>query len=275
MNPTETGATDVLANLSAGAVLAIALALTVLRVLLLKFSKSAPKPTTRPSGHTNDSSAALYLAEVCESLIIAGVLVFLVIRPYLVQAFYIPSESMERTLLGHDAGPSQDQSNIIYKHTVHDHIFVNKLIYRYSNPHRGDIIVFKAPAVADSEDKMNGKPQKENILIKRVIGIPGDTIQVVQIGVNDYVKRNGKVLHEYKNPKRPYSINQEMEPELNSNFQFAYPDPLVLKPGQYFVMGDNRNDSNDSRYWGTVSRWRIMGKAEVIFWPINRIRILH
>ncbi len=275
MNPTDSGATDLLANLSAGAVLAIALALTVLRVLLLKFSKSSPQPVAQTSKTSNDSSAALYLAEVCESLIIAGVLVFLVIRPYLVQAFYIPSESMERTLLGHDAGPSMDQTNVYYKHTVHDHIFVDKLIYRYSNPHHGDIIVFRAPAAADSEDIQEGKPGKQNILIKRVIGVPGDTIQIVQIGDIDYVKRNGKVLHEYKNPKRPYSINEPMQPYLNSNFHFAYPDPLHLGPGQYFVMGDNRNDSNDSRYWGTVSRWRIMGKAEVIFWPLNRIRILH
>ncbi len=275
MNPTDSGATDLLANLSAGAVLAIALALTVLRVLLLKFSKSAPQPANNNTSQSQDSSAALYLAEVCESLIIAGILVFLVIRPYLVQAFYIPSESMERTLLGHDAGPSPDQSTIIYKHTVHDHIFVDKLIYRYSNPKHGDIIVFKAPASADAEDIQEGKPGKQNILIKRVIGVPGDTIQVVQIGNTDYVKRNGKVLHEYKNPKRPYSINQPMDPTYNSMFKFAYPDPLHLGPGQYFVMGDNRNDSNDSRYWGTVSRWRIMGKAEVIFWPLNRIRILH
>ncbi len=269
MNPSETGATDVLANLSPGAILLIALGLTLLRLILLKISKSSPAPKTKQS----DGSFALYLAEICESLIIAGVLVFLVIRPYLLQAFYIPSESMEPTLMGHLQGPNQDGHD--YKHTIHDHIFVNKLIYRYSNPKHGDIIVFRAPASADSDDKMKGLPEVQNILIKRVMGVPGDTIQIRQIGDYDYVVRNGKVLHEYKNPKRQYTIDAPMESDLNTSFIYGYPQPLKLGKGQYFVMGDNRNDSNDSRFWGTVKRWRIMGKAEVIFWPVNRIRILH
>jgi signal peptidase I len=272
MNPpaSDTGATEFLANLSVGTVVLVALVLTVIRLMLLRMS-GPPRP-----GRPSEGAMARGIAEICESLIIAGVLVFLIIRPFFVQAFFIPSESMENTLLGHDAyNPQNGQT---HPDTVHDHIFVNKMVYRYSDPHRGDIIVFRAPASADGEDLMAHLPQKENVLIKRCIGVPNDTIEVKEDGVY----RNGKRLDEFHNPNWPYSIKEPMNPDLVRGFNFGTahspgppPGPIHLGPTQYWVMGDNRNDSNDSRYWGPLDRSRIMGKAEVIFWPLNRIRILH
>ncbi|HZO90873.1 MAG TPA: signal peptidase I [Chthonomonadaceae bacterium] len=265
MNPaTDVGASEILANLSIGAVLLLAFALTLLRLLLLS---AGGQPQGRPGAASEAMGWARGLAEILESLIIAGVLVFLIIRPFFLQAFYIPSESMENTLLGHDAGVNGHDD------TVHDHIFVNKLVYRYSDPQRGDIIVFRAPRRADMEDQTRGLPQQENILIKRLIGVPGDTIEIK----NGAVYRNGQKLNE------PY-IKEPMQPEREADYNYGTPcgstiskptcGPVHLGKDELWVMGDNRNNSNDSRYWGTLNRKRVIGKAMLIFWPLNRIRLL-
>lgn len=265
MNPTtDTGATEFLANLSIGTIVAVALILTVLRLVLMR--PTAPAQFGRPA---QIPPFARNIAEILESLIVAGVLVFLIIRPFFVQAFFIPSESMEPTLLGHTAGVNN------HTDTVNDHIFVNKLVYRYSEPQRGDIIVFRAPKVADVESGNRGEEPKENVLIKRLIAVPGDTLevkeeQVVRDGAPDteaVVYRNGERL------KEPY-IKEPMETQ-NVKAIYGVGKPLKLKPGQYFVMGDNRNDSNDSRYWGTLERERIIGKASFIFWPFDRLGLIH
>lgn len=258
MPTTDTGASEILANLSIGTVVMIALALTALRLLLLYANKTSPRPGAPPE----TPGWARGLAEILESLVIAGILVFLIIRPFFVQAFYIPSESMENTLMGHEAG-TNPATGETHTDTVHDHIFVNKLVYRYSEPQHGDIIVFRAPKAADMEAERSGRPPVENVLIKRLIGLPGDTIEVK----DGAVYRNGQRLDE------PY-IKEPMNAP-SENAKFAVHEPLKLGPGQLFVMGDNRNDSNDSRYWGTLDRSRVIGKAQTIFWPLNRIRMLH
>ncbi len=262
MTPTsDTGVGEIFASLSVGMITLIALVLTMLRIMLLSFK--APRP-----GKTDDHHPmARGTAEILESLIIAGILVFLIIRPFFVQAFFIPSESMEPTLLGHDAGIKGD---INHNDTVHDHIFVNKLVYRYSEPQRGDIIVFRAPARADAEHADPNK--KENVLIKRLMGIPGDHIQIKEVtnksqsgvSVAYAVFRNGQQLVE------PYIKAPMDQPQTAATHS-----DVTLGPGELFVMGDNRNDSNDSRYWGTLDRDRVIGKANFIFYPFNRIRVLH
>jgi signal peptidase I len=268
---TETGATEFLANLSVGWVTAIALALTVLRVALLL-------PAFLPSSYNRPpqvSPVARSVAEILESLVVAGVLVFLIIRPFFVQAFFIPSESMEPTLLGHDAGVNRTTGEV-HEETVHDHIFVNKLVFRMGDPQRGDIIVFKAPKNADAESRNSGRPQQENILIKRCVAIPGDTVEIKEGTL--YI--NGKKVEEdiYEPGKQPvksrYFIKEKMNESPPPQAIYGVGQPLKLEPGQYFAMGDNRNDSNDSRYWGPLERSRIIGKASVIFWPLNRIQIL-
>ena len=260
MNPTtDSGATEFLANLSIGTVVIFALIMTILRIILIQFAVSKAPSTTTPEPH----SFFRGLAEILESLIIAGILVFLIIRPFFVQAFFIPSESMEVTLLGHDEGTNQftgeSQSD-----TVHDHIFVNKMIYRLTEPKFRDIIVFRAPLSADSEDLSKGLPQKENILIKRLMGVPGDTIEV----------RDGKLYRNNQVLTEPY-IKEPIAQIQRSEAIYGVGQPLKLGPGQLFVMGDNRNNSNDSRFWGTLDRNRVIGKATCIFWPLKRIRILH
>jgi signal peptidase I len=274
MNPSlptsDTGATEFLANLSVGTVVLIALILTVIRLVLLR-----PNAPLRPGKPPEVPPTARGIAEILESLIIAGVLVFLIIRPFFVQAFFIPSESMEPTLLGHNAGVNPE-TNSNHSDTVHDHIFVNKLIYRYSEPQRGDVIVFKAPKEADAISLSRGLPPQENVLIKRLIGIPGDTIQVK----DGAVYRNGQKLNEPvhvdgKEPLGTYEIREPISDPQPPNAIYGTDKPIKLGPNQLFVMGDNRNDSNDSRYWGVLDRSRVIGKASLIFWPLNRLRVLH
>jgi signal peptidase I len=261
----DSGASELLANLSVPIIVLCVLALTCLRLFVLRWKITTPgRP---PRIHPIAGS----FAELLESLLIAGGLVFLIIRPFFVQAFFIPTGSMEPTLAGHD--PGRDTfTKVEYTDSVHDHIFVNRLAYRMGDPQRGDIFVFKAPNEADQEDTILGQPQKENILIKRCMAIPGDTIWVHKGGVDR--KQPGeadftRLVEPYLDPKLP------MDTSPRSDAPFATQKPLTLGPGQYFAMGDNRNNSLDSRFWGIVERKRIMGKAAVIFFPFNRIRLLH
>ncbi|MCC6445075.1 MAG: signal peptidase I [Armatimonadetes bacterium] len=174
--------------------------------------------------------AADSTGEVLESALIAIVLVFLIIRPYVVQAFYIPSGSMHPTLL------------------ERDRILVNKFVYRFREPKRGDVVVFKAPSQASPDGR-------EKDFIKRVVGLPGDTLEV-RDGAT-YI--NGKPLREPYIEEPPY---------------YVYP-PYQIPQGMLFVMGDNRNDSNDSHSWGPLERSRILGKALVVFWPFSRAGLIH
>jgi len=249
MHPTEIGATEWLANLSIGYVVLAAFVLTLLRLILVP----------------NRGAFARSVAELVESLIIAGVLVFLVIRPFFLQAFFIPSESMEPTLMGHNKGLSQTMEE--YPDTVHDHIFVNKMVYRLRDPKRGEIIVFKAEKKADKSSEMQGREPVENVLIKRLIAIPGDTVEVKEDETGTLrVFVNGKVLRE-NYVKKPMQSNQQTGFATGGS-------PLKLGPADLFVMGDNRNNSNDSRFWGPLPRNRVIGKAELIFWPLARIRLI-
>jgi len=242
MQPQEVGITEYLANLSVSTVVLIAAVLTVVRLVLVPYQH----PLTRA------------LAEFAESFAMAGVLVFLIVRPFFVQAFYIPTESMEPTLCGHNKGMSH--SGVVYPDTCHDHLFVNKLAYRIGEPQRGDIIVFRA------EKKADPMHARENVLIKRLVGIPGDKVQikpdadgVIRLFVND------------RPQYEPYLAEPMQE---RPGAEYATYRPLTLGKGQLFVLGDNRNNSNDSRYWGTVPRERVIGKAAFVFWPLHRIRIV-
>ncbi len=250
MHQQELGATEWLANLSIGAIVLAAFVLTCLRVLL------AP----------SRSAIARSTAELLESLIIAGVLVFLVIRPFFVQAFFIPSESMEPTLMGHNAGLSLTGTE--YTDSVHDHIFVNKLIYRVRQPSRGDIIVFRAEKKADKPNEA-----MENVLIKRCVGIPGDTLEIKEDaqGVTRLFRNNVPLIEPYIRHEKGLPA---MDRSRMTNASFAVDGPVKLGKDELFVMGDNRNNSNDSRYWGTLPRNRVIGKASLIFWPLNRLRLI-
>ncbi len=158
-------------------------------------------------------------------VLVGAVLVALVLRAALFQAFWIPSESMETTLL------------------INDRVLVNKLSYKLHDVHRGDVVVFV---------RREDEPGEYRDLIKRVIGLPGDTVE----SRDSVVYVNGAKMVE------PY-----LDPGVTtSNF-----GPVPVPEGQVFVMGDNRNESFDSRNFGTIDEDRIVGRAFVLFWPVNRV----
>ncbi len=180
------------------------------------------------------------IREYAESILIAIVMA-LIIKTFVVQAFKIPSGSMIPTL------------------KIGDHILVNKFIYGtklpftdrviipFKRPVSGDIIVFKFP---DDENKD---------FIKRVVGIPGDVVEIKE----KKVSINGKPLDEsFTAHSDPMVYPSGIQPRDNFG-------PLVVPQNSYFVMGDNRDFSLDSRYWGFVKLNKIKGKAFIIYWSWN------
>ncbi|HEY9850343.1 MAG TPA: signal peptidase I [Leptolyngbyaceae cyanobacterium] len=155
-----------------------------------------------------------------------SVVLALGIRTFVAEARYIPSGSMLPTL------------------QINDRLIVDKISYHFQSPGRGDIVVFSP---TDTLKQQNFK----DAFIKRIIGIPGDKVEV----------KDGKVY-----------VNNQPLPE---NYIEEAPDyqygPVTVPSDSYLVLGDNRNNSYDSHYWGFVPRDRIIGKAVVRFWPINRM----
>ena len=327
----QTSITEMLANLNILWILAIIVGLTVVRLALIK----VPTPTARS------------IAEILESGMIAVAMVFLIIRPFILQAFFIPSPSMEPTLLG--------------KNGSGDRILVNKFQYRFGRPQRDNVVVFLAPPAA-----MEGDPE----FIKRLIGLPGDKLETVggKVTVNGvayyhgdireklaqagefgpdaessedgdlqadhhvkfvsggvmadskfidgprlaeiltgqkdlpvvvqpgYNIRNGQKLSEPFIAEDPdydmkiyhgYPIKHEhgggmdefkwnLQPLSPAEFQQEFRLPTEPLPAShYMMMGDNRNDSNDSTNWGPLESWRVVGRAQLVFWPPSRMGVIH
>ena len=173
--------------------------------------------------------------------IITALILALVIRAYVIQAFKIPSGSMIPTLL------------------IGDHILVNKFIYGTTipftdkrililrNPEKGDIIVFKYPE----------NPKKD--FIKRVIATGGDVIEEK----NKVVYVNGQAL------KEPYAVHSDASVRPPGNDPRDNFGPIKVPKGKLFMMGDNRDQSYDSRYWGFVDLKEVLGEALIIYWSWN------
>jgi signal peptidase I len=221
-------------------------------------------PVAEHDIHVADSRAGARTStrEYIESLLVTIILA-LFGTTFIVQAFKIPSQSMEPTLL------------------VGDHLLVNKFIFGgrehwydvllpYRAIHRGDVIVFKFPY------------QDHPHYVKRVIGLPGDRIKIVDQQV--YV--NGRKLDEpyaYHDPAAPYDpflfnfppanhdeLLSNMQPEWSDQiFDFTRNGEVTVPSNKYFAMGDNRDHSWDSRYWGFVDREAIMGRPVVIYWSVQ------
>ena len=170
-------------------------------------------------------AARTAIVETLDACLFAALL-SLVIITFVVQAFYIPSGSMEPTLM------------------VDDRILVAKFIYRLERVRRGDVIVFRYPL----------NPQRD--FVKRVIGLPGDRVQLKE-GV---VRVDEKGLSE-----KGYTIKPD----------FGNYGPVMVPASQFFVLGDNRNNSEDSRFFGYVPRANVIGKAIFIYWPLSRIGFVH
>ena len=181
--------------------------------------------------------------EYFESIVIAVILA-LFVRTWAVQAFKIPTGSMENNLL------------------IGDHLLVNKFVFgpamggaeRAVLPmreiRRGDVVVFKYP----------DEPERD--FIKRVIGLPGETVEL----------RNKKVYIDGKPLDEPYVHFLDPEPAAEEVTSFDVRErygPVRVPAGQYFVMGDNRDNSQDSRYWGFLPRGHIKGRALMIYWSFD------
>jgi signal peptidase I len=200
------------------------------------------------SGNDGRSSIAELFIIVPIALLLA-----LGIQAFLIKPFRIPSESMIPTL------------------EVNQRVLVDRVTFRFSDPHRGDVVVFKAPKGADenrcgvrhSERSACPEPtpdQSDENFIKRVVAVPGDKLKVIE----------GRV---YINDKR------QDEPFLNENTNFNceicdLPEEITIPPGHFFMMGDNRGESADSREWGPVPESWIVGNAFSTYWPPDRIGIL-
>lgn len=158
------------------------------------------------------------------TLLVALVLSLLV-RTYIAEARWIPSESMLPTL------------------EVGDQLFIDKAYFKFAGIQRGDILVFEAPAALDKDDD----------LIKRVIGLPGEELSIK----DGIVYINGTPL------KEPY-IREKPDRDF---------EPFVIPEDQIFVMGDNRNNSYDSRYWGALPIKNVIGKAIFRHYPLGHMKL--
>lgn len=166
-------------------------------------------------------------------LLVIALVVALGLRAYGFQTFSIPSASMEPTL------------------EIGDRIVVDKLAVDWGTIHRGDIVVFHSPA------RENCGGTRDAILVKRVIGVPGDVLY----SIGDTIYVDGKKLAEswtHTEPLGPPAVATKAH-------------PVVVAANNYFMMGDNHSNSCDSRYWGTITRSEIIGKAFLRVWPLKRL----
>lgn len=228
-------------------------------------SETAQAVHAREAAEQRAASHTATTREYIESLLVTVILA-LFGTTFVVQAFKIPSQSMEPTLL------------------VGDHLLVNKFIVGghgawyervlpYREISRGNIIIFKYP--------YDDHPH----YVKRVIGMPGDRVKIV----DQEVYLNGKRLNEpyavhdpaasydpFRDnfpPHGPEYLQAGIQPEwADQMFQYVHDGELVVPPGKYFVMGDNRENSADSRYWGFVDRDAILGRPVVIYWSVQGTR---
>ena len=188
------------------------------------------------AGWRSETRAHRQVTELLDSALLALGLMFVVIRPFVAHSFFIPSGSMEPTL--HDG----------------DWVLTNRFIYRINPPQRGDVVVFRAPERALEISGRFGHNGRATDYIKRVVGLPGDRIQ---IRAGDGVYVNGALVPE------PYIRSDDQVPTYN----FPREGEYQVREDQVLVFGDNRNNSNDSHAWGPLPTDLLVGKAMVIFWP--------
>lgn len=180
-------------------------------------------------------------------LLVVAFVVAAVVRAFVMQTFYIPSPSMEHTL------------------NINDRVLVNKLVYDFRSPHRGEVIVFKAPA------SWRNDPTEEDF-IKRIIGVPGD--HVVCCNADQRITVNGKPL-----------VEGYLYHDADGTADLPSEDPfdVVVPKDRLWVMGDHRSESGDSRQRyvqshdvveATIPEKAVVGRAFVVFWPLGRTKWL-
>jgi signal peptidase I len=179
--------------------------------------------------------------------IVGAVAIVLLIKAYVVNPYRIPSSSMEPTL--HCAEPATG-----CEAGYSDRVLANRFIYHLRDPRRGEIIVFETPPQAQIKCGAGGT------FVKRLVGLPGERIEIRLERGDGYVYINGRKLNEpYVQPERRVAVSEMA--------------PRTIPEGHYFMMGDNRSQSCDSREWGSVPRENIIGKVFATYWPPNRISL--
>lgn len=219
----------------------------------------APRRRARPR-----QSVGRWMWEWTKSIFIALVL-FLFVRTFVIEAFQIPTASMENTLL------------------VGDFLLVNKMVYgaeipgtdielpAFDDPERGDVVVFEPPPSANQPPRTN--------YVKRIVGVPGDTLQMRNAGliVNGLAleepyahssRRLGDVPSAHFSWQRRYLVGQPRRRGYRPTRDNW--GPIVVPADSFFVMGDNRSNSEDSRYWGFVPRDAIKGRPMIVYYSYDR-----
>lgn len=185
------------------------------------------------------------------TIVAAAQLQAIAIQAFVVKPFRIPSESMVPTL------------------SVGQRVLADRVSYRVGSPERGDIVVFKPPLGADTGECGEARPtdqacstptdeRSEQNFIKRVVGLPGDRLKVI----------GGRVFIDGRELDEPYIREAEGCPTCN------LPGEITIPPDHYFMMGDNRGQSEDSRVWGPVPERDLIGQARFTYWPPKRIGTL-
>ena len=202
-------------------ILYLAIGLIIASAVLRYFIK-------KEKGSSKRKKALKFIFEYVDSARAASILALIIVT-LIIQTFKIPTGSMINTL------------------NIGNHIMVNKFIYYFTEPKRGDIIVFVYPV----------NPKKD--FIKRLVGLPGETIQIK----DGSVFINGEELKTPQTIAERYYYNEGM-----------YGEGMIEIPDNaYFVMGDNTRNSKDSRFWGFVPKKNLLGKAFFVYWPLTRMRI--
>jgi signal peptidase I, bacterial type len=181
----------------------------------------------RQQTSVKEYSAKQFMKDFLE-VVVPAVILFLVIHTFFLESRFVPSPSMVPTI------------------EVQDRFLLNKTAYWFKKPQRYDIIIFKPPAAAGAKDDF----------VKRVIGLPGETLQV----------HRGVVYINRKPLQEPY-----ITPDRAPIQEFG---PVMIPDDNLFMMGDNRNNSEDSRFWGPLPLKNVKGQAWFRFWPLNRCGII-
>ncbi|MHB9026014.1 MAG: signal peptidase I [Armatimonadota bacterium] len=227
--------------------------------------EAAPEPLESPAAEdapARPASHASFISEILDSGIIAVVLVFFLIRPFILQAFFIPSGSMIPTL------------------QEGDKLLATKYTYHLRQPRRGEVVVFHAPKYALQLLGQRHDPRHPTDYVKRVVALPGDRVRIIA-GQGVFI--NGTMLNERYARMLP---NYDFPIEESGHLAIRNPDvgklieknldgdELVIPDDYYLVLGDNRQESHDGHVWGLLPRKALVGKAAFIFWPFNRMGII-
>ena len=201
------------------------------------------------------------------STVVFVVVMVILIRFFIGEIRWIPSGSMHPTLI------------------EGDRIVVERFSRFFTVPKRGDIMVFYPPSTTLSRmplplfARLTGILCKDVAYIKRVVGLPGDKIEIkfesdgaafVYINGKKYKENYIKSVYEY-----PICPPKGTESAFLKDYRVMKCGPFKLKDDEFFMMGDNRGNSQDSRYWGVLKKDRFIGRAVFLFWPLNRVRVLH